>query len=267
MLRINRRGWSVGVTPLLLGAALAPSWGAPGVVVDAKRVRHATVLMIGGRAMVPVRGVVERIRGARVHWDAAHKRIIVWRGKQRVRLHLYSGYAQLNGQAVPLDVPVVLRDRKALLPLRSVAELLGAEVRYESGLVRIASGRPGIAVAGYRQSNWAARFEKPGQVAFGGVELVRLETEGEFGSLDERVSAVTDRLTDSIPAATHQGRFQHWRVYLSSASGDPVICIGNRAVLRVTDRDAEKRGVSKKQLAGEWLRQIRAGLRRVYGAR
>ena len=257
--------WMAGISVMVVGAA--PAGATPRVRVDGKIVRGAPVMVIGGHAMVPVRGVIQRIPGARVHWDAPHKRIIVTRGKQRVRLHLYSGYAHLDHEAVPLDVPVVMRDNQALMPLRFVSEFLGAQVSYhpERRLVDIRSGQPGTQVAGYRSRSVASSV--PGRVDIGGITLVTLPTPGEHSSVERRAAEVTDRLTEATPALFERGEFNLHRLWLGSAGGDPVICIGNPAVVRVTQKDAEALGVPQDQVARTWLAQMRDGLRRVYGRR
>ena len=151
--------WMAGISVMVVGAA--PAGATPRVRVDGKIVRGAPVMVIGGHAMVPVRGVIQRIPGARVHWDAPHKRIIVTRGKQRVRLHLYSGYAHLDHEAVPC---LVMRDNQALIPL-FVGGFLRA-VSYHRGAWWISAASRAICAAvrgrpasssgkgGHRESPW-----------------------------------------------------------------------------------------------------------------
>jgi len=255
----------VGVSAALAGAFLAPAEAAPQLFVDGKAVHGAHVYWVGGHAMVPMRSVVGRMKGTRVHFDPARQRAMIIRGKQRVDLNLYSGYARVGGQAVPLQVPTVTRDKQALIPLRFVSEVLGGQVRYEPGrkTFSIRSGRPGINVAAYRSIPPAAG--DPGRVVIGGIVVFTLPTAGEYGSLQERADAVTAQLTEATPEMTVQGRFNPHGLWIRTASGDPVILGRTVPILRVTAADAEKSGKSQQQLAQEWLSQMRAGLRRVYG--
>ena len=257
--------WLASVAILAAGVGCGQAVAAPQVVVNGQPIPSASVLIIGGHAMVPVREVFQRIPGAAVRYDGPHKRLILSHGDRQVRLHLYSGYAHVRGEGIPMDVPVVTRDGKALMPLRSVAALIGARVRYTGQRILVTSGPPETRVAGYRGPDWALSEARRGHLALGGVRLLRLQTAGEYQSLEERVSRVTERLTASIPGAMRQGRLQYWRIRLGEREGDPMIYVGDRGVLRVTDEDAQRQGISKQQLAEEWLRQIRTGLERIYG--
>jgi len=252
-------------------AALAPAAAAqPRVMVDGKMVRGADTYVIGGNLMVPVRGVVQRIRGARASWVPARQEIIVSRSGQQMRPHLGSGYGQLRGQAIPLGAPVAMRDGRALMPLRAVTEWLGATVRYQSKrrLASIRSPRPGARVLGYRDMPGAAAPKvATGSVAVGGVQVLDLRTSGEYSSIEERAAAVTDRLTDAMADLGNRRGSRGSRAWIAESAAGPVILIGNKPIVRVAPEDAKQRHTTQQALAGQWLRQIRAGLTRMYGTR
>ncbi len=247
--------------------ATASGAGAgPRVEVDGKMVRGPRTYMIGGHLMVPVRGVLQRIPGTRVQYSP--KRQVVWvtRGSQRVRLQLQSGYAQVNGQGVPLDAPVVMRDRRALMPVRFVSEVLGAEVRFDEPrqVVSIRSGSPNV--LSYRSTD-DGKNSVPGRVAIGGVEIITLPTPAGYASLDARATATTERLNDALADVAKRGGYRAARVWVSDTNTDPVIYVGRKPVLRVMADDVKSPSTTQQQLAEEWLGRVRAGLTRVYGQR
>src|SRR5688572_15228715 len=59
---------------------------------------------LGGRVMVPLRGVLEKL-GAHVGWDKATQTVIASRGNMDVELPIGSRTARVNGKEVTLDVP------------------------------------------------------------------------------------------------------------------------------------------------------------------
>lgn len=98
---------------------------------------------IGGRVMVPLRGVFEAL-GATVDFDGATSTIFAVRGDTQIQLQLGSTQASLNGLPRTLDVPAQARGGRTLVPLRFVSEALGADVKWNDSLrtVSIASVLP-----------------------------------------------------------------------------------------------------------------------------
>ena len=73
--------------------------------------------------MVPLRLIAEAL-GATVYWDAADRAVDILHSGQRLSLTI--------GQPLPDDMgtPVIIGNR-TFVPLRYVAEMLGAAVRWE----------------------------------------------------------------------------------------------------------------------------------------
>jgi len=86
---------------------------------------------IGGRVLVPLRGIFESL-GASVSWNAASQSIDARRGTTVVHLTLNSSSAIVNGSAVALDVPAQAINGRTLVPLRFVSETLGASVTWDA---------------------------------------------------------------------------------------------------------------------------------------
>ncbi len=87
-------------------------------------------IVIGGRVLVPLRGIFERL-GAFVQWDAASNTVIATRGDTQVRLTIGARQAFVNQRVVFLDVPALIVQGRTLVPLRFVSEAMGARVDWD----------------------------------------------------------------------------------------------------------------------------------------
>jgi hypothetical protein len=82
-----------------------------------------------GRTMLPFRFIGEAM-GAEVVWEGAAKQAIFKRGSQMVRLTIGSKQAELNGSLVELDAAPELADSVTMVPVRFVADGLGARIEW-----------------------------------------------------------------------------------------------------------------------------------------
>jgi peptide/nickel transport system substrate-binding protein len=82
-----------------------------------------------GRTLVPMRAIFEAL-GATVHWDDATRTIRAYRREDAIILELGNRTAWVNGPPRQLDVAPVAVDGRTMVPLRFVAEALGAEVAW-----------------------------------------------------------------------------------------------------------------------------------------
>lgn len=94
-----------------------------------------------GRVFVPLRGIFERL-GATVVYSAGT--INATKGGTTVSLHIGSTQATLNGQIQSLDVAPFIVGASTYVPLRFIAQSLGANVGYDNAtrVVAIEMGRP-----------------------------------------------------------------------------------------------------------------------------
>jgi len=90
-------------------------------------------VMVGGRVMVPLRGVVERLGGT-IQYDAATRVITGAQSnlEKQFRLRVGSSDALVNGKQQTLDTPAREMHGVTYVPLRFVSEALGADVRWDS---------------------------------------------------------------------------------------------------------------------------------------
>lgn len=87
-------------------------------------------VVVGGRVLVPLRGVFERL-GAFVQWNPANNSVLASRGSTQVQLTIGSRQAFVNGRQVLLDVPAMIVGGRTLVPLRFVSEAMGARVDWD----------------------------------------------------------------------------------------------------------------------------------------
>jgi sugar lactone lactonase YvrE len=103
--------------------------GSSSVVLDAPPV------IVEGRTLVPIRAVVESLGGT-VAWDAASQTVTISLDGTELKLFIGKSSALVNGTSTPIDstnpnvVPQILNSR-TMLPLRFVAESLGADIQWE----------------------------------------------------------------------------------------------------------------------------------------
>lgn len=108
------------------------------VLVDNKPVefRNEQPQTVQGRVMVPLRGVFEAI-GATVQYDPANHTIEASRNNESVGLLLGSKVAKKNGAEILLDVPPRVLSGTTMVPLRFIAESMGAKVTFDKANNRV----------------------------------------------------------------------------------------------------------------------------------
>lgn len=82
-----------------------------------------------GRTLVPIRFVAETF-GCVVDWEPDEKLVTIKFRNKTLKYWAYKDYAEFNGEKVTIDVGPIIRSGRTLVPLRSVAESLGATVRW-----------------------------------------------------------------------------------------------------------------------------------------
>lgn len=106
--------------------------GPPNVTVDGHDVRFPDMQprMIVNHVMVPLRGVFEKMH-ANVDYDATRQRITCIKDDATVQLILGDKVATVNGQTIYFDAPAMLSHGRTLVPLRFLAQALGAQVDWD----------------------------------------------------------------------------------------------------------------------------------------
>ncbi len=123
--------------PLSLAAGLAlsalPAAAEIGVSVNGKPVTFGGTrpVEIGGSVLIPLRAVVESL-GAEIKWEAATQTVRGKKGSREFELRIGSRDAMVNGMPKTLNTPAQLMSGATMVPLRFVAEALGAEVGWNA---------------------------------------------------------------------------------------------------------------------------------------
>ena len=84
-----------------------------------------------GRTMLPARFVVEALDGA-VAWDEAARKVTITKEGAVLEIFIGERFATVNGEPVELDAPAFIENDRTYLPIRFVAEYLGANVAWNA---------------------------------------------------------------------------------------------------------------------------------------
>lgn len=104
--------------------------GGSNIVLD------AVPVIVEGRTLVPIRAVVESLGGT-VAWDAGSQTVTITLGTTELKLVIGRSTALVNGKSTAIDstnpkVVPLIQNGRTMLPLRFVAESLGADVQWEA---------------------------------------------------------------------------------------------------------------------------------------
>lgn len=144
---MKKKLWSGASIALAMACAIAPQAAfaaAPTVLVDGQALRtDVPALVMHGRVLLPMRALFERL-GARVDYDARRHVVAARRGTHLVWLRAGSAIAYVDGQRQPLDVAARVFAGRLEVPLRFVAQALGAQVDYDAAdaTVAVVTGAP-----------------------------------------------------------------------------------------------------------------------------
>lgn len=125
---------------LVLGTAQtgAPNLQSPRVLVDGKQIEFEAgqPRILRGRMVVPMRGVFEAI-GAYVGYDPANRLITAKKNNEIVELRMGDKIARKNGAEIRLDTVPAIIEGTTYVPLRFIAEAMGAKVDFDKANARV----------------------------------------------------------------------------------------------------------------------------------
>ena len=99
------------------------------VVNDVQLSFDQSPLMWEGRLLVPLRSIFEAL-GATVYWNNDTQTVTGKKGKTTIELQIGKAKALINGKEQELQVPARKINNRTMVPLRFVAESLGATVNW-----------------------------------------------------------------------------------------------------------------------------------------
>lgn len=100
------------------------------VMVNNSSVEYGVVL-VSGRTMVPIK-VFQSFNNTVIQWDAVAKKATITRDATVIKLIAGERTASVNSKLVPLDAPVKIVEGRVTVPLRFIAEALGARVKVDA---------------------------------------------------------------------------------------------------------------------------------------
>lgn len=131
----------LGTLVLLVPAGVQAETRPIAIVLDGREIKgDVAPQIIGGRTMVPMRLIFEAL-GAEVTWNDATQTVVGRQGNTSISLIIGNRNATVGGRAVVLDQPAQIIAGRTLVPVRFIAESLGAAVDWDEALrtVRITS--------------------------------------------------------------------------------------------------------------------------------
>ena len=101
-----------------------------GYINDEAKTLDAAPIIRESRTMLPVRFVAEAF-GAEVGWDGATSTATVKTADTEIKITIGAKTAVVNGKEVALDAPAFIENGRTYMPVRFVAENLGATVAWD----------------------------------------------------------------------------------------------------------------------------------------
>lgn len=101
-----------------------------GYVNGEAKMLDAAPIIQNSRTMLPVRFVAENLGGT-VGWDGATSSVTVTGENIDIAIKIGASTAQINGKTVTLDAPAFIENSRTYLPVRVVAEAMGATVAWD----------------------------------------------------------------------------------------------------------------------------------------
>ena len=94
-------------------------------------VNDVAPIISGDRTFLPIRLVAEAL-GATVTWNEAAQSVTIADGDTTIVIYIGQPFATVNGEPVQLDAPAFIANGRTYLPVRFVAETLGAAVTWDA---------------------------------------------------------------------------------------------------------------------------------------
>ena len=98
-------------------------------VFGTKKTNDVAPIIINDRTMLPARFVAEAL-GAKVEWNDDTKTVAIFKDMKKIEIVIGDANAYINGQPVALDAPALIQNSRTYMPVRFIAETLGAKVTW-----------------------------------------------------------------------------------------------------------------------------------------
>jgi len=88
-------------------------------------------VITAGRTFLPIRIIAENL-GAEVLWDEPAQRVVISKDNTVIELFIGKTTVLINGRPQELEAPVYIENSRTFLPVRLIAERLGADVEWNN---------------------------------------------------------------------------------------------------------------------------------------
>ena len=122
------------LVPLIGGALTVNANADVSVTVDGKRVVFPDAKPFideNGRTLIPVRFVTEDL-GATVEWNAQDREVYITKESTRIMIRIDERNIVVNGKIKTMDTKAIIKEDRTYVPIRYVAEELGATVGWDA---------------------------------------------------------------------------------------------------------------------------------------
>ncbi|MGZ4112991.1 MAG: C40 family peptidase [Tumebacillaceae bacterium] len=190
------------------------------LVDDKPLVTDVQPIVLNDRTLLPLRAVFESL-GANVEWLQAQNAIEGRKGSTVIQLHFNDTQALVNGKAVKMDVaPVVINDR-TLVPVRFIAESLGATVNWDAQTNTVAINQKKFKIA--------SQVTGQGSVVLGGTSDTSIQNFAEG----------TEVLVTALPAPGWV--FDHWQGGVADlhAASTTVVSDANKTIRAIFKKQTQ----------------------------
>lgn len=96
-------------------------------------VNDAAPVIRDSRTFLPIRVIAEEL-GADVAWNEAEQKVTITKDGDILEIFINEPFATVNGEPVALDAPAFIENDRTYLPIRFVAENLGAEIVWDGAV-------------------------------------------------------------------------------------------------------------------------------------
>ena len=114
-----------------------------GYINGTEKALDAAPIIRGSRTMLPVRFVAESF-GANVGWDGATSTATLTTSDVEIKITIGKSTAFVNGKEIALDAPAFIENSRTYMPVRFVAENLGATVEWDGATSTATLTKEGI---------------------------------------------------------------------------------------------------------------------------
>ncbi len=222
---------------------------------------EAVPCMENGNILVPMRDTFESL-DAYLIWDNKSQSITAIKGQRTIKLKVGSRTAWVNGNDVPLNIPVKVIDGRTMVPLRFVAEVLDAQVEWDDAdrIIKIKSDKEAIGNSSGNISNYGFAVQDGDYTYISaiGKGLYRVSKDGQekekILSYEVANINVIDGWIYFTYTEDHPSKDERGRLYKMAANG--------KSVTKLTDCR-----VQSVHIIGDWIYYINSEDSKLYKVR